>query len=314
MKKSKIIIPAAAILALSVGASVTGTVAWFTASSRVSVTANNLAVINAQGALSATNEAKIGCTVAGDGSVSLEYLQDASYNHETGHTFVAVLDTDGNVVTGSREVSTSSFRTLNINNADKKIYYVSQWETTFATSSQETQYLFFDNHLAKSYIDGGADTAEIYRALRVSMVCGEKKILWAPYTNEGTLYYLNTATTLAPEKQYDVDGTEKGASTVKQKISEAFGSAVTSATRLGEQSNIVEGDLKATADGHALLLSDSLIKAGSAVKVTTTVWFEGLDQDCVDGKSGLNTITASGLSKTLTLSYYAVAASSLVAQ
>ena len=33
------------------------------------------------------------------------------------------------------------FRTLNINNADKKIYYVSQWETTFATSSQETQYL-----------------------------------------------------------------------------------------------------------------------------------------------------------------------------
>ena len=55
MKKSKIIIPAAAILALSVGASVTGTVAWFTASSRVSVTANNLAVINAQGALSATD-------------------------------------------------------------------------------------------------------------------------------------------------------------------------------------------------------------------------------------------------------------------
>ena len=44
------------------------------------------------------------------------------------------------------------------------------------------------------------------------------------------------------------------------------------------------------------------------------VFKNGFRKDCVDGKSGLNTITASGLSKTLTLSYYAVAASSLVAQ
>ena len=51
MKKSKIIIPAAAILALSVGASVTGTVAWFTASRTVSTTVNNLAAINTAGDL-----------------------------------------------------------------------------------------------------------------------------------------------------------------------------------------------------------------------------------------------------------------------
>ena len=51
MKKSKIIIPAAAILALSVGASVTGTVAWFTASRTVSATIKNLAAINTSGDL-----------------------------------------------------------------------------------------------------------------------------------------------------------------------------------------------------------------------------------------------------------------------
>ena len=41
MKKSKIIIPAAAILALSVGASITGTVAWFTAARTQTVSATN---------------------------------------------------------------------------------------------------------------------------------------------------------------------------------------------------------------------------------------------------------------------------------
>ena len=51
MKKSKIIIPAAAILALSVGASVTGTVAWFTASRSVTLTGKNVAAINAAGDL-----------------------------------------------------------------------------------------------------------------------------------------------------------------------------------------------------------------------------------------------------------------------
>ena len=74
MKKSKIIIPAAAILALSVGASVTGTVAWFTASNRATVTANDLAVINAQGALTATNTAISGCSIESSGNVKLNYL------------------------------------------------------------------------------------------------------------------------------------------------------------------------------------------------------------------------------------------------
>ena len=60
--------------------------------------------------------------------------------------------------------------------------------------------------------EDGVDDADVYKALRVSMVCGGKKILWAPYTGESTLYYLNKATTLAEGKQYDVDGTEKGES------------------------------------------------------------------------------------------------------
>ena len=315
MKKSKIIIPAAAILALSVGASVTGTVAWFTASNRATVTANDLAVINAQGALTATNTAISGCSIESSGNVKLNYLQDASYNYESDKTYVAVLDTDGKLVVGSREVPTNGHRTLLLGTGNEEdIYYVSQWTTKFETTSKENQYLFFDNHLDKSYLKDGVDDAAVYKALRVSMVCGAKKILWAPYTGESTLYYLNTATTLDVNKQYDVDGTEKGDSENKQDVSVAFGSAVTSAEKLAIIPNAKEGDsLSGTITNHKLLLSDALIK-DTPVSVKMTVWFEGLDQDCIDGKSGLNTTgTTEAIKKVLNLSYYAVASGSFVA-
>lgn len=315
MKKSKIIIPAAAILALSVGASVTGTVAWFTASNRATVTANDLAVINAQGALTATNTAISGCSIESSGNVKLNYLQDASYNYESDKTYVAVLDTDGKLVVGSREVPTNGHRTLLLGTGkEEDIYYVSQWTTKFETTSKENQYLFFDNHLDKSYLKDGVDDADVYKALRVSMVCGGKKILWAPYTGESTLYYLNKATTLAEGKQYDVDGTEKGESTNKQDVSVAFGDAVTRADKLGIIPNAKEGDsLSTTITDHKLLLSDALINTAS-VSVKITVWFEGLDQDCIDGKAGLNTSgTTAAIKKVLNLSYYAVASASFVA-
>ena len=45
MKKSKIIVPALAIITLSTAASITGTVAWFTANRTASVTVGDMAVV-----------------------------------------------------------------------------------------------------------------------------------------------------------------------------------------------------------------------------------------------------------------------------
>lgn len=53
MKKSKILIPAFAVLALSVGASVTGTVAWFTAN-RTQSFSSSFGVVDSEGALDIT--------------------------------------------------------------------------------------------------------------------------------------------------------------------------------------------------------------------------------------------------------------------
>ena len=54
MKKSKVIIPALALMAFSVAASITGTVAWFTANRVATVTAGSFAVVNTTTDLSVT--------------------------------------------------------------------------------------------------------------------------------------------------------------------------------------------------------------------------------------------------------------------
>ena len=45
MKKSKLIVPALAIIAFSTAASITGTVAWFTANRQVTINAGNYTVV-----------------------------------------------------------------------------------------------------------------------------------------------------------------------------------------------------------------------------------------------------------------------------
>ena len=306
MKKSKIIIPAAAILALSVGASVTGTVAWFSASNRANVTASNLAVVNAQGALTATNATGIGTSKDSGGNIVLSYLQDASHDFESKETFVAKFDNDGTKVIGARKVLTDGSRTLSTTAGEKTVYYVNSWTTTFSSTSVIDQYLFFDNHIAKSFITDGADDTTVYKSLRVSMVCGSRSFLWAPYTDLDTFYYLKEEVSLETEKQYDVK------TTINTK--EIYGESVTEYAKLAEQPNINEGDTVSSA--NKLLLATDLSSKKNA-EVYITVWFEGLDPACVASdkvNTGINTVStliSNAISKTLTLSYYAVASDTL---
>ncbi|MDD6468694.1 MAG: hypothetical protein PUF99_02130 [Bacilli bacterium] len=308
MKKSKIIIPAAAILALSVGASVTGTVAWFSASNRANITASNLAVVNAAGQLSATMSAISGCSGSGS-TITLDYLQDASYDYtsispenQKGNTHVAILDTDGTKVVGSRKVATEGSRSVMFGSVEKQIYYVSQWSTEFKTSSVETQYLYFDNKLTKSYVSDGIDGTDVYKALRVSMVCGEKKILWAPYTSESALSFLKDVTTF---EGVDINDAEAVKSAYSGK------GVLGTVDKIPEAANIKEGDLLSDATSSKLLLSTSLDKDHTAT-VTTTVWFEGLDPACIKNSTGINTTEMVNTVKTLTLSYYAVVENTLL--
>lgn len=71
MKKSKILIPAFAVLALSVGASVTGTVAWFTAS-RSATFGSTFATKDLEGSLSVKSTGLIGTTEGTSGNITVD--------------------------------------------------------------------------------------------------------------------------------------------------------------------------------------------------------------------------------------------------
>lgn len=97
MKKSKIIVPALAVLLLSTAASVTGTVAWFTASRTFLMTAGDFAVVNTKDNLECKLLGDFG-TIADDAAHKISTkdgfkLTDASFDHTDVN--VPVIEPDG---------------------------------------------------------------------------------------------------------------------------------------------------------------------------------------------------------------------------
>ena len=85
MKKSKIIVPALGIILLTTAASVTGTVAWFTANTVYTATMGEFAVVNTKNNLSCTLGNGVGTVADNENNkvdVSSGYkLTDASVDH-----------------------------------------------------------------------------------------------------------------------------------------------------------------------------------------------------------------------------------------
>ena len=86
MRKSKVIIPALGVLILSTAASVTGTVAWFTANRTAIITAGEFAVVKTGNDLSVTLGAGVGTAVVNGNNPAVNVttgykLTDASFDH-----------------------------------------------------------------------------------------------------------------------------------------------------------------------------------------------------------------------------------------
>ena len=100
MKKSKIIVPALAVLLLSTAASVTGTVAWFTANRLFDTTVGEFAVVNTKDNLVCEMGEGLGTDVAAN-VVSVEsgkVLTDASFEHVTANHYIFAPNAEGDAV------------------------------------------------------------------------------------------------------------------------------------------------------------------------------------------------------------------------
>ena len=145
MKKSKIIVPALAIIAFSAAASIAGSVAWFTASRQFSMDAGTYAVVKTNASLECVVKAGAGTTVS-DSVVSLgnNKLTDGSVNHLGEKIYTPNDDGNGfSTVTGKDEITL--------------VHYTSE-----TTSSQKTA---FEGLLERGDVGTGASAGKIYTAV-----------------------------------------------------------------------------------------------------------------------------------------------------
>lgn len=270
MKKSRIILPAIALLAVSGIASVTGTVAWFTASQSAAIKVGNLAAINTSGELKASvhgdHGVKTGNTVAkSDGTSNyyisgtefqLEYLRDTSYDAINDKYYVGVIDTDSaaGAVNGYREVSnTAQAASIGTGADEKAIWYAAEWDVDFslAEGTYGEYELFFDARAASSKLSASPTIAT---SLRIAMICGEEKIVWSPVAAGANTYVTSTTATAT----YGADTFIAGADTTHYTSSTA----------------------KSTATGHVTHLASGITAAAGA-SVKFVAWFEGTDPTCI---------------------------------
>lgn len=331
MKKSRIIVPALAMLTLSVAASVTGTVAWFTASRATTMKASNLAAFNTDGDLQLTLTAgnQDPLNVSGK-NIQLNKVRDFSYDiePEVANGYTAILDSENNKVIGTRlvETPTEAYATIN----EEEVYYMNTFTGTFSTNTSSNSYLIFNNNRAKSFVGDTKNsvfealtvnetTNTIYRALRISMIAGNRKLVWAPYTsleaNEvmhvkgaGAFNHQNlpTITELPDKTKYSTHGNAE--TTVIATTATENVKVVKNADKDPVNANT------ANASSNSCVLATDM-SSGKPISVAFSIWFEGLDPACIATSNGVHAIgdIAQNYTTALQMSFYAIDASAFAA-
>ena len=165
MKKSKIIIPALAMIAFSTVASIAGTVAWFTASRQVTVSAGTYAVVKTTTNLECHVSNGVG-TVATESddnrtiSLNGNKLTDGSFNHKTGTVFTP--NDAGDAIAKSTLLSAENLATEleRATITGGKVYTAVTWGLTFTISfgAQSGDYGLYLNAGLSSFVREDAST------------------------------------------------------------------------------------------------------------------------------------------------------------
>jgi len=297
MKKSKVIVPALGLLLLSTAASVTGTVAWFTANKSISATAGQFAVASTTGDLELTATAGVGTTPASnnrDIDVNADVvLADASVNHNTSSKEVFYPQNNATKVvahTTKFDAATSAtveYKRQTVNGVAK--YSAFTWKYTFKFTPEDDNvevglYLDFEHSNVEDKEKSnenatrkGTDTkSESFKGFRLLFYCAEKQTVWAHNRDKGDCTYIASAGDLTGD------------------------SAITPSSYA--DANILAADNKGSvpADGvdtktNALAKPNYLGTLGNkdattgkvSLELTCVAWYEGTDADIVNNSTGV---------------------------
>lgn len=293
MKKSKILIPAFAVLALSVGASVTGTVAWFTAN-RSATFGSTFTTTDLKGSLSIKSTGLVGTTEGDNGSVNVDGgLYHGSYDAKAkseGNLYLAKFSDDinenQNVVTGYSSKGTleaaktgakpntgvaisSSWYAGTVKEGDtgpvSNVWYAVAWEMEVKLLNPSAT---SEDHLFVSFKSSTiSKTGETYKGLRIAFMTTDHFVVIAGdddtthVNKDGAIDETNT-TTEAFLGHYD-KGTNFGTFT------ENYAEAIDSQADELKKNKGYLGQIDHT----------------NGLKVTAVAWYEGEDVNVQTGKA-----------------------------
>lgn len=275
MKKSKIIVPALAVLCLSTAAAVSGTVAWFSAArtAKIGVTST---VINPEGTLDVQIAGKVACTATGttvamdDDALLRDASVDVASNPTTFTAYRAILGSS-ETPTGYAAVSHPLGSTsdegdeyeITVNSATKTVYYYAMFQADFSVkgaAATNNYHVFFDATNSVS----STSTDKVQNGYRVAMFSDvkTKSCVWAPKAVGAVNYVKGTA-----------------------------GTAESIGTYTKAESNVSNNVTEDVAKADAKFLGT--IAGNTKLTVTFVIWYEGTDQNVITGANGLEYLAMS---------------------
>ena len=298
-KKSAVVIPALARIAVTAAASVSGTVAWFTATREATVTGGTF--------LAGTNEGDLVVTATGATGVTTSNNQDSNTQTITVLKDVKLLDASysGTALTEATPFWTDvenggeeqKYKAVSQQYAPNSNYYYGvSWKLTFSidVTNSKSNYDIFFNASGSSATDGTSGaTKTAFRVFRqsVTSTSTNSSIVWAPLastaevngTGEQKLGYVSSVK--------DTTRYTSASTNTHGLISKENTSLNTLALDKGTKNN-ERGDWLAKC-----VRDDETHKATAIVQVV--VWFEGLDANMIS--NNLNNIS----SISTTMKFYA---------
>ena len=316
-KKSKIIVPALALITATTVASVTGTVAWFTANRAITVDASNFVATKLESNLTVETEAGNGTytsdnatgitttTQTADNKTTNNKLTHGSYNAQNaaaGSLYVAKVSDDGTKVDsftdlGKEEdaldegVTTSSnnwlARSIAGDSETNNIWYGLSWKMTFTldSTSNTTDYLLLDP-AGSSFTDNSSKDNTTLNGFRIAFMTTDSFFVLG---KDSTVTHCPATIT----NNEDVSQTISYANYTVGTDYQVVGASVTKAS-----------DEYSDAQSTALALNKynlGEIDATNGLTVTCVAWYEGSDTAVAD-KNSSGDINMSNI--TATLSFY----------
>ena len=322
MKKSKIIVPALGLLLLSTAASVSGTVAWFTANRSWNTSISSFAVVSTTGALKGSFESGVGLTASSDKtSLSLvenTVLTHGSVNHDTllaswpvnddaskfdSYTITKTAATDGNKTPGTGEKSLYVMKDTN----NKEVYTALTFtlKLTYTTSDTSNDYgLFLNLGTSKSNIEktasAGSGTKDTYKGFRLAFIgqgSDTETVIWADDEVGAKCGYVSEVSS-AGAPTFSGTITNGACTATGYSGDKLIASDTTNLAKLASDDTrgtlVDDGVAAATAAGYNNFMGTFKPAGSSADRVLEffcVAWFEGTDENVItDAK--LDTVRA----------------------